>query len=273
MWDGSVLLRIYQDGKGKINGCLEDYAFLLESFLALYEASFDINWIQRATELAYTMIKAFRDESVGGFFMTDNRYEKLVFRPKIPEDEAMPSANAVATLALLRLGRMTGKNEYTDAGIETIKAFQYEMDQRPAAYAGLLSAVDFLQASPVEIILAGSKEDPNFKEMVQAAQADFRPNKLLMWNDAEDSNKWLPAVEGRTAVMDKPTAYICQKGACHPPIHTAEALTNLLENPPIIKLNIFDKDKYLNDMSNKEQTSFLNAMSDIFKHSGFNKDQ
>jgi uncharacterized protein YyaL (SSP411 family) len=273
MWDGSVLLRIHQEGKGKINGCLEDYAFLLESFLALYEASFDIKWIQRASELADTMIRAFRDEGVGGFFMTDNRHEKLVYRPKMPEDEAMPSANAIATLALLRLGRMTGKKEYTDTGTEAIKAFQNEMDQRPAAFAGLLSAVDFLQASPVEIILAGSREDPVFKELVQAAQADFRPNKLLMWNDAGDSSKWLPAVEGRTAVMDKPTAYICQKGTCHPPVHSAEALTNLLENPPIIKLNIFDKDKYLSDMSNKEQNSFLNAMSDIFKHSGFNKGQ
>jgi uncharacterized protein YyaL (SSP411 family) len=242
MWDGSVLLRIYQNGKAKINGCLEDYAFLLESFLALYEASFDIKWIQRATDIADTMIKAFWDESVGGFL-------------------------------LLRLGRMTGKNEYTDAGADTIKAFQNDMEQRPAAFAGLLSAVDFLNASPVEIILAGSREDPIFKELVQAAQADFRPNKILMWNDAKDSIKWLPAVDGRTAVMDKPTAYICQKGTCHPPVHSAEALTNLLENPPIIKLNIFDKDKYLNDMGNKEQTNFLNAMSDIFKHSGFNKGQ
>jgi uncharacterized protein YyaL (SSP411 family) len=197
----------------------------------------------------------------------------LVFRPKIPEDEAMPSANAVATLALLRLGRMTGKNEYTDAGVKTIKAFQNEMEQRPAAFAGLLSAVDFFNSSPVEIILAGSRKDPVFKELVKAAQADFRPNKLLMWNDTEDSSSWLPAVEGRTAVMDKPTAYICQKGICHPPVHSAEALNNLLENPPIIKLNIFDKDKYLNDMSNKEQTSFLNAMSDIFKQSGFHKGQ
>ncbi|MGV7221633.1 MAG: thioredoxin domain-containing protein [Nitrospinales bacterium] len=273
MWDGSVLLRIYQDGKSKINGCLEDYAYLLESFLALYEASFDIKWIQRAAELANSMIKVFWDESVGGFFITDNRHEKLVFRPKMPEDEAMPSANAIASLALLRLGRMTGKNEFTDAGSGTIKAFQNDMEQRPAAFAGLLSAVDFLNASPVEIILAGSREDPIFKELVMAAQADFRPNKLLMWNNAKDSSTWLPAVEGRTAVMDKPTAYICQKGTCHPPVHSAEALTNLLENPPIIKLNIFDKDKYLNDMGNKEQTNFLNAMSDIFKHSGFNKGQ
>ena len=267
----SVLLRVYQGGRGKINGCLEDYAFLLEAFLALYEASFDIVWIERAAELADDMTAAFWDDSEGGFFMTDNRHEKLLFRPKIPQDESAPSANAVAALALLRLGRLTGRNGFTEKGMATIQAFRDDMGANPAAFAGLLSAVDFMLASPTEIILAGPRQDPDFKEMHQAAQADYRPNKLLMWNAGEESGDWLPAVEGRTAVMGKATAYICQKGTCHPPVHSAEALVNILENPPIIKLNIFDKDKYISDMRSKEQTSFLNAMSEIFKHSGFNK--
>jgi len=271
MWSGQVLLRVYQDGQGKINGCLEDYASLLEGFLALYEASFDIVWVQRATELADNMTAAFWDESEGGFFMTDNNHEKLLFRPKTLEDESAPSANAVAALALLRLGRLTGRSDFTETGTATVRAFKNAMERRPAAFAGLLAAVDFMLASHTEIILAGPRQDPVFKEMVQAAQADYRPNNLLMWNGGEESGKWIPALEGRTAVMGKATAYLCQKGTCHPPVHSAEALSNILENPPIIKLNLFDKDKYLSDMRSKEQTSFLNAMSEIFKHTGIDK--
>ncbi len=267
----SALLRVYQDGQAKINGCLEDYAFLLEGLLALYEASLDLVWIERAAELADNMTAAFWDDRDGGFFMTDNRHEKLLFRPKIPEDESAPSANAISALALLQLGRLTGRSDFTAKGEATVRAFRDAMERRPGAFAGLLSALDFMLASPVEIILAGPRDDPDFKAMVEAAQADYRPNKSLMWNGGEECVKWLPALAGRTAIMGKPTAYICQKGTCHPPVHSAEAITNILENPPIIKLNLFDQDKYLRDMQTKEQASFLNAMSAMFKHTGIDK--
>lgn len=273
MWEDGVLHRVFQGKRAEVNGCLEDYAFLLDGMLSLYEASFELSWIKRSLDLAERMIGAFWDDEEGGFFMTGKFHEKLISRPKIPEDEAVPSANSVAAFALLRLGKLTGRKMIAEKGEGTVRAFRTEMEKNPAAYSGLLSALDFMQNPVTEIILAGSPKDPVFEEMVQAVHADYRPNKLLLWNGGEETKKWLPGVEGRSEVQGKPTAWLCQKGTCHPPVGSAEALVHLLESPPIIKRNLFDQEKHLADMLKKEQSNFLGAMSEIFKHSGLGKKQ
>ncbi|MDG2296923.1 MAG: thioredoxin domain-containing protein, partial [Gammaproteobacteria bacterium] len=108
MWaDNGCLLRIYNDGESKIYGCLEDYAYLLEGLISLYEASFDILWIERANHLADKMIEEFYDIDEGGFFMTGLSAEILIARLKNPSDEAIPSANAVAILNILKLGQLS----------------------------------------------------------------------------------------------------------------------------------------------------------------------
>ena len=113
MWaESGCLLRIYNDGENKINGCLEDYAYFLEGMISLYEASFDILWIERAKHLAFKMIDEFYDDKEGGFFITGLSSERLIVRLKNAADEAIPSANAIAIQSLLKLGYLTGNKNY-----------------------------------------------------------------------------------------------------------------------------------------------------------------
>ena len=267
-WSESGLRRIYKDGQSKIEGCLEDYAYLLEGFLNLYEASLDSIWIERAQILATKMIAEFWDAQSGGFFMTGSSQESLVARLKNPADEAIPSANAIAALSLLTLAQLTGKDEYCKKGEGTLRAFHGRMNKSPAAFAGCLAALDHYLASPTEIVLAGPKDHAAFKEMQKAVYEDYRPNKIVLWNEAESTQKLLPLAEGRAAVKGEPTVYLCQKQTCHPPVHSGQALLNLLERPPEIRLNLFDEEKHAAEIKAKEQSNFLGAMAEIFKHSG-----
>jgi len=271
LWQDGSLLRVYKDGQGRFNGCLEDYAYFLEGLVALYEASFESQWLENAQALAESMIKKFWDEKDGGFFMTANDHEPLVARLKNPMDDAMPSANAIAALALLRLGRLTGNKLFEEKGRQTVRAFQGEMEQRPAAFTAMLSAMDFMESSPVEIVLSGPEDDKEYQNMLETIYRDYRPNQMAVIYQGEETVKWIPWAEGRGPVSNQPTAYVCKEGTCHPPVHTAHALYNLLGRPPEIRLNIFDEDKKIKDMQSQEQANFLNAMSDIFKFSGLGK--
>lgn len=271
LWLDGVLLRVFRDGEVRLKGCLEDYAYLLEGLVGLYEASFDARWLKRAKMLAIVMIGQFWDAKDGGFFMTGNNHEPLVARLKNPADEAMPSANAVAALALLRLGRLTGNRSFEEKGRKTVQAFQGDMVKRPAAFTGLLSAMDFMESSPVEVVLSGPPEDKEYQNMLETLYRDYRPNLLAVVYQGEEMAKEIPWAGGRGPVKGQPTAYVCKEGTCHPPVHTAQALVHLLGRPPEIRLNIFDEEKKIKDMQSQEQTNFLNAMSDIFKYSGLGK--
>ena len=93
----------------KLNAYLEDYAFLIDGLVSLYEATFAPRWIEAALDLAEVMIDQFWDAADGGFFFTGRDHEALIARGKDPHDNAMPSGNAMAVTALLRLVKLTGR--------------------------------------------------------------------------------------------------------------------------------------------------------------------
>ena len=271
LWDGSKLLRIYKDGESKVDGYLEDYAYFLEGLIALYEVTFDSVWIERANQLADKMIDQFSDEQGGGFYMTGRSAEKLVARLKDAADGAIPSANAVAALSLLRLGHLTGKKDYLKSGERTVHAFQQRMEKTPAAFAGLLSAADFMSEPPMEVVFSGPRERLAFEDMNSVLNQDYRPNKVVLFSGNEKKQGKLPLAEGKSVADGEPAVYLCQKQTCHPPVKTGKALMNLLETPPEIRLNIFDYDKKISDSKKEEEGRFLGVMDQIFKHSGLKK--
>jgi len=266
-WKDKKLHRIYKDGKTSIAGCLEDYAYFLEALVTLYETSLQSEWINKARQLADVMIEEFWDKEEGGFFLSGKSGEQLVSKLKNPADEAMPSANAIASMALLKLGRLTGDKNYLEKSEETVKACQAFMEHSPAAFSGLLSTLSASNLSSTEAIFAGPKEDTVFDEMWKVLHTDYRPNKVIVWNEKGESN--LPLAEGKTSV--EPTVYLCQKGTCHPPVNTAKALDRLLERPQEIRLNIFDENKKNAQILESEQSNFLNAMGQIFQQSGITR--
>src|SRR5205823_6022569 len=104
--DGKLLRTWSAGGQPKLNAYLEDYAYLLEGLVALYEATFEPRWVEAALDLAGVMVDQFWDPEEGGFFFTGRDHEALIARGKDPHDNATPSGNAVAVTALLRLVKL-----------------------------------------------------------------------------------------------------------------------------------------------------------------------
>ncbi len=149
------LLRTYKDGRAHLKGYLEDYAFLADGLLALYEASFDPRWFAEARRLMDEAIQLFADEQNGGFFDTGSDHEALLSRPKEIMDNALPAGNSVATDVLLRLATFTGEDSYRQRAENYLHPLTDILIQHPQAFSHVLNALDFALSPVKEFAIMG----------------------------------------------------------------------------------------------------------------------
>jgi uncharacterized protein YyaL (SSP411 family) len=134
------LLRTYNDGQAKIGGFLEDYAYMLEASLALFEHTCEEHWFELAVELAEETISRFADDERGGFFSTPAE-QSLIVRRKELEDSPIPAGGSSAAAGLLRLAELTGEQRYEQQGESVIALLKEVAPRHPAAFGHLLQAM------------------------------------------------------------------------------------------------------------------------------------
>ncbi|HEY2397953.1 MAG TPA: thioredoxin domain-containing protein [Solirubrobacteraceae bacterium] len=139
--DGGRLLRTYNDGQAKLDGYLEDHAFLLEALIALFESTCEPRWFEEATALADAMIARFADTENGGFFSTSSDGEALIARRKDVEDTPIPSGASSAAVGLLRLAELTGEDRYERHAVSVLRLLHELAPLHPAAFGHLLQAL------------------------------------------------------------------------------------------------------------------------------------
>src|SRR6202008_3035191 len=136
----------------------DDYAYLANANITLYEATFDETWIHFAGWLADSLLKHFHDRGRGGFFFTADDHEQLIARNKDLHDSSVPSGNAMAATALARLGKLTGRNEYLDAARGTLEMMSAVLEKSPTAAGQALVALDLLLGPTPEVVIVGGQD-------------------------------------------------------------------------------------------------------------------
>ncbi len=225
------LLRTHKDGQSKLNGYLEDYAFLIDGLVALYQATFERRWIEEAITLTETMIREFGDEGDDLLFDTGASHETLVARPRDLQDGATPSGNSVAADVLLRLAAMTGNEAYQRRATGILRALARPMAEHPTAFGRFLSALEFALGTPKEVAIAGDRGDPGVEALAAQVYRRYEPNAILGFADPADSsiNDLLPFLAERPARGGTATAYVCERYACLPPVTDPADLAIQLE--------------------------------------------
>ena len=225
------LLRSYREGQAKLPGYLEDYSFVADGLLALYEATFDQRWLTESIGLADRMIELFWDDAVGGFYDTSAEHDQLVVRPRDVLDNAQPCGGSVATDILLKLAVITGNEEYRVKAATPLRTLSELMGRAPAGTGHWLAALDFYVSSPKEVVIIGPSDDPATTALLKTVTGAFRPNKVLVGADDADAAAGysLPLLEARGMIDGKPTAYVCHNYACQLPVTTPEEFAVQLE--------------------------------------------
>ena len=224
------LLRTYKDGRAHLNGYLEDYTFLADGLLALYEASFDPRWFVEARRLMDEAITLFADEQNGGFFDTGSDHEALISRPKDIMDNATPAGNSVAIDVLLRLAAFTGDDAYRSRADDYLQPLADIMVQHPQAFGHALSALDFALSTVKEFAILGDPRAADTRALLEVINDRYLPNSVLACAAPQNSTatQAVPLLADRPLKEDKATAYVCQNFACLAPVNTPEELTRLV---------------------------------------------
>jgi uncharacterized protein YyaL (SSP411 family) len=222
------LRRSWRGGKILEAGFAEDYAFLIQGLLDLYEATFSISWLQWARDLQVIMDRLFWDEEEGGYFSSAEGDPYLLVRLKEDYDGAEPSANSVAALNLLRFSRMLGDDVAAKKAERIFTLSSRTLEGMPAAVPQLLVALGYRnRPSPGrQIVLAGIPGEPGTQALLAAARKGFHPDQVLLLADGSEGQKWLsehvPSLAGMKPVGGKAALYQCENFTCSGPVTDPE---------------------------------------------------
>ncbi len=217
------LLHVWRGGQSRLDAFLDDYASLANALLSLYEARFEECWIDEAVALADEILRRFHDQAEGGFFYTAAGQESLIARKKDMLDSSVPSGGGLATMALLRLGKLCGRNDYLDAARQSLRACTTLMERAPVGSGQLLLALDFDLGSTAEIVLFGGDDRQATAEALAVLRQGFAPNKVVAFRDASvASAAGSPALSaifaGKQPAAPGPTLFLCQHFTCQAPV-------------------------------------------------------
>ncbi|HVV44059.1 MAG TPA: thioredoxin domain-containing protein [Bryobacteraceae bacterium] len=216
------LLRRYREGEAAIGAMLDDYAFLVQGLLDLYETTFDFRYLDHAIRLNEEQRTKLEDRGNGGFYASAQEDAARLNRLKDDYDGAEPSGNSAALLNLFRLHRITGREDLLTSARNLLRAFTARLSSTPWGLPQMLAACEFHLAPNREIVIAGNP-DP---AMLRLIWKKFDPNRILL--------RATPEIEPfHSAVMELskgPAAVcLCENFTCQAPATNTEDLARLLE--------------------------------------------
>jgi uncharacterized protein YyaL (SSP411 family) len=227
------LERSYRGGPSGIAGFLDDYSFVTQGLLDLYEAQFDIRDLERSDRLTEKMIELFEDGEHGGFFSSAAGDGHLVMRMKDDYDGAEPAGNSVAISNLLRLSAMIDREPFRRSAERALAVFSPRLSAAPVALPYMLAACEFYLTEPLQIVFAGQAAAADTAALFATLRARFVPNSVVMLADSPETRRklaaWIPAIEGMQPVDGRAAVYVCRHYTCQLPVSDAERFSELIQ--------------------------------------------
>jgi len=233
------LAHSYRGGTRDERGFAEDYAFLIQGLLDLYETTFEVRWLEWAVQLQEKQNQLFADEAAGGYFANAAGDTSVLLRLKGDSDSAEPSANSIAVRNLARLGALLHQEDWLALARRTARAFGPQLERAPLSMPQMLASASWLSGSPKQILIQGELSSPATQRLLAEVWSRFLPRRALALIDASGRPFFTSRVP---LVADFPagdsvgaTAYVCENFACQLPTGDPAALVKLLTPAPPAK--------------------------------------
>jgi uncharacterized protein YyaL (SSP411 family) len=234
-----TLLRTYRDGESKIDGFADDYAFFIQGLLDLYEASFDVRWLDLATVLQERQNPLFWDKKAHTYYTTTGKDPNLFIRSLGDFDGAEPSPNSVSALNLVRLSWFFDNKEWHRMAEQTINAFQAQLSRSASSLPQLLVALDASESAARQIVIAGEPDAPDTLALLREVNNRYQPNEILILADGGPGQAYFTQktefFKDVHPIEGKATAYVCQNFVCQLPSSDLAVVSRLLDtgkSPP-----------------------------------------
>ncbi|RNJ78848.1 MAG: thioredoxin domain-containing protein [Nitrosopumilus sp. B06] len=222
MYKDGRLFHAYKDGSAKIGGYLEDYAYLANALLDVFEISSDPRHLQWALDLGRVMAEDFWDSGNACFFMTSHNHEQLIVRPRNSHDLSLPSGNSVAALAMIRLHHLAGATELEEIARRAVKSQARAAAENPFGFGYMLCVMSLFLHGPEEILVLNTEN----QDICRFLYSRYLPNSLLLTVDNADNLRELeryPFFAGKL-LGEKTEVFVCRDFACSAPINTMQEI-------------------------------------------------
>jgi uncharacterized protein YyaL (SSP411 family) len=227
------LLHVFKDGTARLAAYLDDYACVIDALVEVYQATFDERYVAAAADLAADLITRFSDPATGGFYYTASDHEALIARSKDLHDNATPSGNGMAAYAFLRLSRLCGGEDFDAAARRTLEMLSGEIARTTMGEGQALLALDDLLGPAYELVLVDGESPVESDTVLRSINARYLPKAVVARRaKAMDESSIAPILRetlaNKTSVDGLPTLYVCEHGACRPPVVGQQQVEELL---------------------------------------------
>ncbi len=227
---GGRLIHRFRENESGLPAHIDDYAFMINASIDLYETTFEIKYLKRAIELNEILIQEFWDNQDSGFYFTSSKSEKLIARQKDVYDGAIPSGNSIALLNLIRLSRFTTNISFETKASELVKYFSGYISKSPSAFSMFLCGLDFLLSPSAEIVIVSDSFDNPTISGLNFIRSIYNPNKIVIHKKDDGDNlikKLLPFVNGMKMKDNKTTFFVCRNYTCNQPVNSIGELRKI----------------------------------------------
>lgn len=216
--DDGGIYRNYKDGKKSIPGFLDDYAFLIEALISLYEADFDERWLDEAKQLTNYVLVHFKDESAPMLYYTSKTGETLIARKHEIMDNVIPASNSAMAQNLQKLGLLFDEPKFSTLASEMLASVHPQIKSYGSAYSNWATQLLYEVFGLNEIAITGD----NFKELRRDFNHSYIPNKVFL----AGTDSQLPLLKDKQSAESK--IYVCRNKACQLPVRTVDEALALI---------------------------------------------
>ena len=218
--EDGALFHSHKDGKSTIDGFSEDYAHVISAYIALYQVTFNEQWLNLARDIMNYTIKHFLDKENSMFYFTSDSSTNLITRKTEVFDNVIPSSNSVLAHCLFELGHYYYDKEYSELSNQMLKNLNDDLLKAPSAYSNWLSLYLNYSNPYFEVALSGNDANARLKEL----QSSYLPNILISGSKTESN---LPLMKNKF-VDNETLIYVCVNGTCRLPVgDTKQALSQI----------------------------------------------
>ncbi|MFH1651552.1 MAG: thioredoxin domain-containing protein [Chloroflexota bacterium] len=230
MTGAQYLVHTWKDGRAGVDAFLDDYALVIDGLISLHEATFSVAWLGQAIRMAEIIIDDFWDESAGRFYDAGRKQEGLFVRPGNAYDNAVPSGASSATLSLIKIARITGREDMEKIATKALTSMSDLITRHPLGFGKWLCALDLYLSPRREIVVSGRFDDKATQALRKVLYDGWLPNRIVVGRDpAEPSPLSEVAIREEKPMIDgKPTVYVCDNFTCQAPVTSPDGLRGIL---------------------------------------------
>jgi uncharacterized protein YyaL (SSP411 family) len=229
--DGDRLYHSANAGKRGAPGFADDYALMARAALHLWEVTGETRFLETAKRWVETLDAHFWNFEKGGYCTSADDAEPLIVRQRVLYDQATPSANGTMIWVLTRLGMITGEGLYGERARALLDSFADEYGRAWASCASYINGLENF-ASGLQVVVVGPRSNPRTQELIRTVWGKALPNRLLYVVETGEALPTGHPAFGKSMQNGAPTAYLCQRNICSPPVTSAVTLSQALTLPP-----------------------------------------